>query len=88
VRKVCVCVMLIMEHIFQKLSKEDCLECVKLLETHFKLKFLSYSGSLYAESLKITNQPTQSYVRFEVFTAVPVKNAIFRNVMPHGSCKN
>jgi hypothetical protein len=28
------------------------------------------------------------YVRFEVFTAVTMKNAVFWNVMPCGSCEN
>jgi hypothetical protein len=28
------------------------------------------------------------HVRFEVFTAVTMKNAIFWDVMPCGSCKN
>jgi hypothetical protein len=27
-------------------------------------------------------------VRFEVFTAVTMKNGVFWDVMPHGSCKN
>jgi hypothetical protein len=30
----------------------------------------------------------QGYVRFEVFTAVAMKNAVFWNVTPCGSCKN
>jgi hypothetical protein len=30
----------------------------------------------------------QTYVRFEVFTAVSMKNAFFRDVTPRGSCKN
>jgi hypothetical protein len=29
-----------------------------------------------------------TYVRFEVFTAVTMKNGIFWNVKPCGSCKN
>jgi hypothetical protein len=29
-----------------------------------------------------------SYVRFEVFMVVAMKNAIFRDVTPCGSCKN
>jgi hypothetical protein len=28
------------------------------------------------------------YVRFEVFTALTMKNGVFRDVMPCGSCKN
>jgi hypothetical protein len=28
------------------------------------------------------------YVRYEVFTAVTVKNAVFWDVTPRGSCKN
>jgi hypothetical protein len=28
----------------------------------------------------------ESYVRFEVFTAVTMKNAVFRNVTPCGCC--
>jgi hypothetical protein len=29
-----------------------------------------------------------SYVRFEVFTAVTMKNCVFWDVRPRGSCKN
>jgi hypothetical protein len=29
-----------------------------------------------------------SHIRFEVFTVVTMKNAVFWDVMPHGSCKN
>jgi hypothetical protein len=28
------------------------------------------------------------FVRFEVFTAVTMKNGVFWDVMPYGSCKN
>jgi hypothetical protein len=28
------------------------------------------------------------YVRFEVFTAVTMKNGVFWDVTPYGSCKN
>jgi hypothetical protein len=28
------------------------------------------------------------YIRFEVFTAVTMKNGVFWDVMPCGSCKN
>jgi hypothetical protein len=30
----------------------------------------------------------RGYVRFEVFTAVTMKNGVFWDVMPCGSCKN
>jgi hypothetical protein len=30
----------------------------------------------------------ERYVRFEVFTAVTMKNGVFWDVMPCGSCKN
>jgi hypothetical protein len=33
-------------------------------------------------------KPSISNVRFEVFTAVTMKNAIFWDVMPCGSCRN
>jgi hypothetical protein len=29
-----------------------------------------------------------NYVRFEVFTAVTMKNGVFWDVTPYGSCKN
>jgi hypothetical protein len=32
-------------------------------------------------------QVFNSYVRFEVFTAVAMKNAVFWDVTPRGSCK-
>jgi hypothetical protein len=35
----------------------------------------------------ITSPPKRS-VRFEVFTAVTMKNAVFWDVTPCGSCKN
>jgi hypothetical protein len=31
---------------------------------------------------------TNGYVRFEVFTAVPMKNGVLWDVTPCGSCKN
>jgi hypothetical protein len=31
---------------------------------------------------------TSAYVRFEVFTAVTMKNGVFWDVKPRGSCKN
>jgi hypothetical protein len=35
-----------------------------------------------------TLQSLLSYVRFEVFTAAPMKNDVFWDVTPCGSCKN
>jgi hypothetical protein len=34
------------------------------------------------------NHQTADYVMFEVFTAVTMKNAVFLDVTPCGSCKN
>jgi hypothetical protein len=34
------------------------------------------------------NMRTQKYLRFEVFTAVTMKNGVFWDVTPCGSCKN
>jgi hypothetical protein len=34
------------------------------------------------------NKQKRNYVRFEVFTAVTMKNGVFWVVMPCGSCKN
>jgi hypothetical protein len=36
----------------------------------------------------LTFQMPSVYVRFEVFTAVTMKNGVFWNVTPCGSCKN
>jgi hypothetical protein len=36
----------------------------------------------------ILHEEEINYVRFEVFTAVTMKNGEFWNVMPCGSCKN
>jgi hypothetical protein len=33
-------------------------------------------------------QVCSPHVRFEVFMAVTVKNGVFRDVTPYGSCKN
>jgi hypothetical protein len=37
---------------------------------------------------KSRENSTLDYVRFEVFTAVTMKNAVFWDVPPCGSCKN
>jgi hypothetical protein len=43
----------------------------------------------YVSIVSMSSFPTEeTYVRFEVFTAVTMKNAIFWDVMPCGSCKN
>jgi hypothetical protein len=34
------------------------------------------------------NKYLQKYVRFEVFPAVTMKNGVFWDVTPRGSCKN
>jgi hypothetical protein len=44
----------------------------------------SKSGTLYYVILAILN----FLVRFEVFTAVTMKNGVFWDVTPCGSCKN
>jgi hypothetical protein len=36
----------------------------------------------------ISNSVQKSHVRFDVFTTVTMKNAIFWDVTPYGSCKN
>jgi hypothetical protein len=40
------------------------------------------SGTLFGKLYEI------GYVRFEVFTAVTMKNGVFWDVTPRGSCKN
>jgi hypothetical protein len=49
-------------------------------EIIFNFKGLRY----FSPVLKIK----QSFVRFEVFTAVTMKNGVFLDVTPCGSCKN
>jgi hypothetical protein len=55
----------------------------------------SHSSSV--RRYRCSNQPVADYdprqidysfVRFEVFTAVTMKNVVFWDVMPCGSCKN
>jgi hypothetical protein len=36
----------------------------------------------------VVTQTCISHVRFDVFTAVTMKNGVFWDVMPCGSCKN
>jgi hypothetical protein len=36
----------------------------------------------------ILRNPTERYIRFEVFTALTMKNGVFWDVTPRGSCKN
>jgi hypothetical protein len=40
------------------------------------------------QNFYVTEQHELRYDRFEVFTAVTVKNAVFWGVMPCGSCRN
>jgi hypothetical protein len=44
--------------------------------------------STYTPSLSHKERIKFIYIRLEVFTVVTMKNAIFRDVMPCGSCKN
>jgi hypothetical protein len=44
--------------------------------------------SLLTSFSKITEKLIYTVLRFEVFTAVTMKNAVFWYVMPCGSCKN
>jgi hypothetical protein len=44
-----------------------------------------YAGLEYSH---FTNEVFVIYVRFEVFTAVTMKNGVFLDVTPCGSCKN
>jgi hypothetical protein len=39
-------------------------------------------------SKPISEDKKRRYVKFEVFTAVTMKNGVFRDVTPCGSCKN
>jgi hypothetical protein len=39
-------------------------------------------------SLTLTQETKENVVRFEVFTAVTMKNGVFWVVTPYGSCKN
>jgi hypothetical protein len=44
--------------------------------------------SLYNIKFTTCHAGTSNYVRFEVFTAMTMKNAVFWDVTPCGSCKN
>jgi hypothetical protein len=41
-----------------------------------------------AKDNEAITEPGRDYVRVEVFTAVTIKNAVFWNITPCGSCKN
>jgi hypothetical protein len=41
-----------------------------------------------ADSSKKTCECYMNYARFKIFMAVTIKNAVFWDVMPCGSCKN
>jgi hypothetical protein len=45
-------------------------------------------GTQYWETVRKAYWGKAIFVRFEVFTAVATKNAVFWNVTPRGSCKN
>jgi hypothetical protein len=46
------------------------------------------AGSVATRSKRNRQQTGWVYERFEVFTAVTMKNAVFWDVTPCGSCKN
>jgi hypothetical protein len=56
----------------------------------------AYGIVIDADGILCTSRPTGHYIptlttqidRFEVFTAVTMKNGVFRDVTPCGSCKN
>jgi hypothetical protein len=55
--------------------------CKLLLLAWVKYLVVTFKGSYIL-------QEKLAYVRFEVFTAVTMKNGVFWDVMPCGSCKN
>jgi hypothetical protein len=57
------------------------LSCLSYTSTLKKLAIHSPEKSVYY------HRTTQCYVRFEVFTAVTMKNGVFWDVTPCGSCK-
>jgi recombination DNA repair RAD52 pathway protein len=62
------------------LEKED--DCAGETSSNYKIQIraLLTDGAPHKE--------TRHYVRFEVFTAVTMKNGVFRDVMPCGSFEN
>jgi hypothetical protein len=50
--------------------------------------FSALSLLLYIADLFVECDVRRCYVRFEVFTAVTMKNGVFWDVTPCGSCKN
>jgi hypothetical protein len=65
-----------------------------MINTHPLTKLRPTSLELNSVELKLIaheSRPVEhkgSYVRFKVFTAVTMKNAVFWDVTPCGSCKN
>jgi hypothetical protein len=55
----------------------------------FKISMTFYTGKIYKQLSVYFNWISfWNYVRFEVFTVVTMKNGVFWNVTPCGSCKN
>jgi hypothetical protein len=52
------------------------------------LALIQYSPSVIARDQNSKDEGKFSFVRFEVFKAVTMKNAVFWDVTPCGSCKN
>jgi hypothetical protein len=67
-----------------------------ILSSNWGIFKIPSSGMLHFVTLVRTDVPKELsasiikvvFVRFEVFTAVTMKNGVFRDVTPCGSCKN
>jgi hypothetical protein len=58
-----------------------------LERTELKKVYL-YSGEILHYALELPLNEEEKYVRYEVITAVTMKNCVFWDVAPCGSCKN
>jgi hypothetical protein len=78
------------KHITLTVPRTGTPQCPRAVDTHLYLTADSFSeiyrqlNVLAANRIKVTTY----LVRFEVFTAVTMKNGVFWDVTPCGSCKN
>jgi hypothetical protein len=68
----------------------DFQELLKTLYTRHRSRLanLCLDTVTWSVPLSVSDETYGSFVRFEVFVAVTMKNGVFWDVMPCGSCKN
>jgi hypothetical protein len=70
------------------------LSCIAVTSRHFDVTSFTFAfrreSRPYGDELRMETEHTHmfSFVRLEVFTALTVKNGIFLDVTPCGSCRN